>query len=78
MRKVGKSNIQTQNDDSECKNLNEKKVAMHIASEYKKASCDTTLLDEYTDKMLLYGYVCVSFIINSFTFEDIFFVITLY
>jgi hypothetical protein len=60
MRKVGQSNIQTHNEDSDCKNLNEKKVSMQIASEYKKASCDTTLLDEYTEKMLLYGYVCVS------------------
>ena len=60
-RKIGMTN---RNDpEIEKKNikiLNEKIVSVQIAIEKKKPSSESTINAEYTDKVLLYGYISVN------------------
>ena len=50
--KVGHSDIVIQNgEDNANQKINEKKVANQISIESKKPSCESTLLDEYTQKV---------------------------
>ena len=39
--------------------INEKKVSINIATEKNKSNSDTALDDQYTNKVLLYGYISV-------------------
>jgi hypothetical protein len=49
--KVGHSDIVIQNEEDNNQKINEKKVSNQISIESKKPSCESTLLDEYTQKV---------------------------
>ena len=49
--KVGQSDIVIQNGEDNNQKINEKKVSNQISIESKKPSCESTLLDEYTQKV---------------------------
>ena len=55
--KIGDSSIDFEKEKIE--KINEKKVSLQIAIEKKKSNSDSTLNEEYTDKVLLYGYISV-------------------
>ena len=44
---------------------NEKKVSLNIATEKNKSNSDTALDDQYTNKVLLYGYISVKNILTK-------------
>ena len=52
--KVGHSDIVIQNEEDNNQKISEKKVSNQISIESKKPSCESTLLDEYTQKV---GYI---------------------
>ena len=58
--KISHAQCNTEIDEKEnVAKINEKKVSLQIAIEKKKSNSDWTLNEEYTDKVLLYGYISV-------------------
>ena len=60
---TGKTKKKTQknsNSDEKLKRINEKLVRIYISSEKNKPNSNDTIIDEYTLKVILFGYITVN------------------
>ncbi len=57
-KKISK-NVNAVTEIESVSKANEKKVSLNIATEKNKSNSDTALDDQYTNKVLLYGYISV-------------------